>query len=459
MAKKHAMLSASGSAKWLSCPAALAMEALINEPDKPTEEADEGTAAHIVLEKALKENADLKPFVGLSILLDEDNTDARMVMGTQQMVDSVEIAIEYIDRLSARNSFYEERVDYSHIAPQGFGTADIILEVYEKIAASKRVNTLYVIDFKYGAGIKVDAFENSQGMLYALGALNSLDPLFDQNIERVVVVIIQPRMDHISEFEISVKDLLKWGEEIKPKAQQAFDIFEEAVNSCYGAMDSEYRVNFEKVITNLNSKNFNPTKKGCQWCQGRRLKRCKAHAQTGFSAAIEGFDDLTTEKKDDIKTVQVSSDTLKDPAFLDNKDLASIYFNMKLFLAFANDLDDEIRSRIKGGQTIPGLKLIPTENPRAWKDGTEAAIKAMRTAGLQKNEYLKWGIISPTEAEKVLKKVKPKDHNRRYKRLEAVAVHRPKGKEKIIEDINNPAEKTEEQFKIDADDFDLDLLG
>lgn len=424
MPEAHATLSASSSAKWLNCSAALALEALINEPDTGNEFSREGTAAHEVLEQSLKQNREPSSFLGLTI-----SVDGEAITITQEMVDAVEVAIEYIHRLSTRNSFYEEKVDYSHIALKGFGTADALLEVYEKIATNKRVNTLYVIDFKYGEGIKVNAFENSQGMLYALGALNSLDVLFEREIERVNIVIIQPRMDNISEYEISVDDLLKQGEDMKPKAQKAYDLYEKAIDGSDNI---------------FNPENFNPTKEGCKWCQGRRLTRCKAYAHTGYQAAIEGFDDLTSDQKCSIPAIEVSNNTFKDPYFLDNKDLAAIYLNMRMFLSFAESLTDEITNRINSGQTIPGLRLIPTEKPRAWKFDEEGTIKAIRTAGLQKCAYLKWAIISPTEAEKILKEVKPKDHNRRYKRLEAKAIHRPPGKDKIIEDKRKPIEEVDD---------------
>ncbi|NIV97900.1 DUF2800 domain-containing protein, partial [Candidatus Saccharibacteria bacterium] len=348
MSEQHATLSASGSAKWLNCSAALALEALINEPDTGNEYTDEGTAAHILLNKCLTKNDDPAEYLETAIVIDEKQNYIKV---DQEMVNGVEIAIEYVRRLTFKTGFYEEKVDYSHLAPNGFGTADIILEVYEKIATNKRVNTLYVIDFKYGAGVKVDAFENSQGMLYALGALNSLEVLFDRDIERVNIVIVQPRMDNISEYEISVDDLIKWGESIKPKAQKAYDLYEKAAGGSEDIFDP---------------RNFNPTKDGCKWCQGRTLKRCKAHAHAGYRAAIDGFDDYTEEQKNNLKTVEVSSKTIKDPAFLDNEDLAAIYTNMQMFLSFSNDLDEEIRKRINGGQDVPGLKLIPTEKNRAW---------------------------------------------------------------------------------------------
>jgi len=442
MSENHAVLSASGSAKWLNCPAALALEKLIDEPSADNDYTREGTAAHLLLNFCLETNREPSEFLRKEIYQDPVTHD--IITVDQEMVNNVEIAIDYTRRLTSRKGFYEEKVDYSHIAPGGFGIADIILEVHEKVAPGKKVNTLYIIDFKYGAGVKVDAFENSQGMLYALGALNSLELLFEREIKRVLIAIIQPRMDNISEYETSVADLLSWGNGIKEKAQKAYDLYQKAASGSDDIFDP---------------RNFNPSKNACKWCQGRTLKRCKAHAHAGYRAAIDGFDDLTAEQKNSLPDIEVNNSTIKDPAFLDNADLAVIWRSASLFKSFIEDLDTEIARRINAGQTVPGLKLIPTIKNRTWKGSKEDAIKAMRTAGLQKQDYLKYDIISPTEAEKKLEEIKPKDHKRRYKRLEATAVHRPPGKDKIVED-NKKAEAKSENISLDISNEDLgfDLL-
>jgi len=432
MPNKHATLSASGSAKWLACPGALALEALIDIPDEGSPWTAEGTAAHEVLEMCLSLNNAPTKYLNTVIPVDQGGESEIMVEVTQDMVDAVEVTIEYVERLQARNAFYEEKVDYSHIAPNGFGTADIVLEVYEKVAVDKRVNTLYVIDFKYGKGVKVAAFENSQGLCYGSGALNSLEMLFERDIERVIVVIAQPRMDNIDEYEISVEGLKAWEEKIKPKANLAYNLFEMVMATSKNILKPEH---------------FNPTEKGCQWCDGKKHKRCKALATKGYEAAVDGFEDLTAEAQADLPSIEVSNSTIKDPMLMDNADIAAAYKAMAVFLRFAAELDDEIRSRILNGELVPGLKLIDTIKPRSWKLDEEETIKHMRTAGLQKKHYELIKIISPTQAEKIIKEIRPREATRRYKKLELSAIHRPPGPEKIVIDDS-----------VQADDFD-DLLG
>ena len=114
-------------------------------------------------------------------------------------------------------AFVEERVNYSHIAPSGFGTADMLIIGKDENGRG----LLHVCDFKTGKGVFVDADHNSQMMLYALGGLAAYGFIYD--IDRVRMSIIQPRLDNISTFECSRQELEEWGESIKPIAKLAYE--------------------------------------------------------------------------------------------------------------------------------------------------------------------------------------------------------------------------------------------
>lgn len=428
---EHAKLSASGWAKWLNCPAALALESIIGGGDESSSFADEGTAAHEILEKCLRDKQDPASYLNKTI----EVAPGRVIDVNQEMIDAVEVAAEYVQRLSPRNAFYEEKVEYTDIAPEGYGTADILLEVNEKVAPGEKVNTLYVIDFKYGKGIRVDADQNGQGMLYALGALRSqsIDMFFEAPIERVIVVIIQPRMDNISEFEISVDDLEAWGQAIKPKAQLAYDLLQ-TVN------DIEYKDGYYSSPTLTAGDYFKPSKKACQWCKGKRQAKCRAQALAGYTAAVDGFQDIGRVKKED----------LKNPLVLKTDELADVYRSMSVFKSFLENVTGEIIKRLENGETVPGLALGEKLGPRKWSMSSEDLTKALRSAGLQKKHYEKIGVISPTEAQKILKKIKPKDHKKRYDKLaEAAVIREPKTALLEIEGI------PEQTFTNEAGDDDL----
>ena len=107
----------------------------------------------------------------------------------------------------------EQKLDFSCYVPEGFGTGDCIIISDDK---------LHIIDFKYGQGILVEAEHNPQMMLYALGALEIYDALYD--IKTVSMTIFQPRRENVSTWTIPVEQLKVWAEEeLKPKAQMAYD--------------------------------------------------------------------------------------------------------------------------------------------------------------------------------------------------------------------------------------------
>lgn len=105
----------------------------------------------------------------------------------------------------------EQRLDFSKYVPGGFGTSDSVIIADD---------VLTVIDLKYGKGMEVSAEHNSQMMLYSLGALELFGVLYD--INKIKMVIFQPRLENVSESVISVSDLLDWAEnELRPKAELA----------------------------------------------------------------------------------------------------------------------------------------------------------------------------------------------------------------------------------------------
>jgi len=175
--------------------------------DKETTFAAEGTAAHSLAEHKLRKVLKIKTIQPVSKYDSKElecYTDVYM-----------NFACELIAEAQTRSSdplvLVEQRLEFSHYVPSGFGTGDLVI-------VSDGV--LDVVDLKYGR-VKVSAEDNPQLKLYALGALNIVDLLYD--IETVRLTICQPRLDNISTFELSVDELLKWAEtELKPKAALAF---------------------------------------------------------------------------------------------------------------------------------------------------------------------------------------------------------------------------------------------
>ena len=203
MPNKHAMLSASSSARWLACPPSAQLCAAL--PDTVTDYAREGTCAHELAEYKVQK------LLGNPASNPVENLD----FYDTEMEDCTDSYAQYIAELLATLQepmvLVEQRLDFSRYVPDGFGTGDCVI-----VADS----VLTVIDFKYGKGVAVSADHNSQMMLYALGALELFDALYD--IAEVRMVIFQPRIQNLSECTLPLSELLHWAEtELKPKAALA----------------------------------------------------------------------------------------------------------------------------------------------------------------------------------------------------------------------------------------------
>ena len=189
MPNKHAMLSASSSARWLACPPSAQLCAAL--PDTVTDYAREGTCAHELAEyKVQRLLGNLTP-----------NPTENLDFYDTEMEDCTDSYAQYIAELLATLQepmvLVEQRLDFSRYVPDGFGTGDCVI-----VADS----VLTVIDFKYGKGVAVSAEHNSQMMLYALGALELFDALYD--IAEIRMVSFQPSIQNLSECTLPLSELL-----------------------------------------------------------------------------------------------------------------------------------------------------------------------------------------------------------------------------------------------------------
>ena len=245
----------------MNCPAAPRLEA--GEPDSSSGFAEEGTLAHAICARKLKE------FLGADTSAEaaeiEGLKEAYYCGEMEEYTDTyVSIVLEKFNAARAKTKdallLVETKLDFSDYVPQSFGTADAL------IIADGRME---VIDFKYGKGVRVEATENAQMKIYALGAY--LANSFEYNIDRVAMTIIQPRIDNIAEYETGVPALLEWAAaELRPKAAAAF-------------------------------KGDGPQSPGA-WCRFCKVKqKCKALAAQCLGT-VAGNDDPRTVSKADMET-------------------------------------------------------------------------------------------------------------------------------------------------------------
>lgn len=204
---KHAVLSASGSHRWLNCTPSARLE--LEFENTTSEAAREGTAAHALCEHKLKKflkKRSKRPVSDYNSDEMEECTDAYAEFVMEQYEEAKKSCKDPVILI-------EQKLDFSCYVPEGFGTGDCIIISDDK---------LHIIDFKYGQGILVEAEHNPQMMLYALGALEIYDALYD--IKEVSMTIFQPRRENVSTWTIPIEELKAWAEEeLKPKAQMAYD--------------------------------------------------------------------------------------------------------------------------------------------------------------------------------------------------------------------------------------------
>lgn len=214
--KKHALLGASSSHRWLECtPSAREEE---KYPDQGSEFAREGSLAHAIAAKKLKERLGLPVYAEIQEIKElSEYLSGEMMEYTTDYADFVMQRFEETERNTPEGKvkphlYVEKRLDYSEWVKEGFGTGDAVIVSW---------NAVEVIDFKYGKGVKVDAFENPQMMIYALGASQEFDYCYD--FDQVLMTIYQPRVGNISSWMAYGSELLEWANNlVRPLATLAW---------------------------------------------------------------------------------------------------------------------------------------------------------------------------------------------------------------------------------------------
>lgn len=316
----HALLSASGSHKWLNCTPSARLEETL--PESTSQYAEEGRLAHEIgelkLRKHFTEPMGTRAFNNKLKKLQENP------LYQEEMLRHTDTYKDYISGIvhsfaSPPYIAIEKKLNYSKYAPEGFGTGDTI------IIGGK---TLHVIDLKYGKGVPVSAFENPQMKLYALGAYTDYAFLFE--IETVKLAIVQPRLDSISEYEIPIADLIAWGESIKPIAAKAFK------------GEGDYVVG-----------------EHCRFCRAKA--QCRARAE--YNLSLEGFNKMK-------------------PPLISNEEVGTILTLAQDLASWAKHLEDYALAECLKGNDIPGWKAVHGRSKRTFTD-TDEAFKVLIANGTE----------------------------------------------------------------------------
>lgn len=385
MPEEHARLSASGSKKWTNCPGSVRLEEQF--PDEGSGYAAEGTTAHALAELKLlhaTEQITKKDFMKRASELD---TDAEMDEYTEGYKDYV---LERFAAVSAEcpdaKLSVEERLELSEYVPDGFGTGDAVIVGF---------HTLEIIDLKYGKGVPVSAQDNSQLMLYALGALTRYDWLFD--VRKVRMHIYQPRIDNVDVCEKDAEELYMWGSWVKQRAKLALKKKAECAAGCW--CDEGF-------------------------CKARPI--CRAYAEEKSKLAYLDFKKPDELSPEEIAEVIGKADELAKWA--------------KLVSEYALD------QAVNHGAKYAGFKLVEGRSCRTYTDESKVE-KRLVENGVDYDEITVTKLKGITDMEKLLGK-------KRFAELLDGLVIKPAGKPVLVHETDKrPEINTTETAKADFEDI------
>ena len=323
MSEGHARFSPSSSDRWLSCTASMLLKS--NKKQESSIYAERGTALHEAAHDFLINKPVQKEYFGYEVT-------------PEDMEGTVLQYVAYIRQLEQEENLsvvaYETKVN---ITDECYGTADFI---------GYGEGALHVADLKCGLGVKVDAKDNTQLLIYALGAAQAMG---HDTFDKVVLHIVQPGIHNFQRVEVTPDDLL------------------------------ELRARIVETISNIakGKVEYSPSEKACRWCEHKTT--CPKLSEIANSVAADEFEMISLSEK--MKII---------PA-------------LKIFI---KAVEEETLSNLRQEKEVPGFKLVRTRGKRIFKD--EAAFaKAWEAKEYDTSLiYSKPKMLTLPQVEKVIKKQK-----------------------------------------------------
>ena len=326
----HALLSPSAAHRWMNCPPSACLEREF--PSSSSEVAAEGTAAHALCEHKLRKFLKLR-----SKRPQSDFEDDEMDRCSNDYVLFVQ---ERMREITSPMVLVEQRLDLTRYVPEAFGTADCIIVGGDR---------LHIVDFKYGVGVLVEAEHNPQMMLYALGALELLDGIYD--IQTISMSIFQPRRENVCTWSLPKEELLRWARD---------DLVEKAHLAYMG--EGEYRAG-----------------EWCTFC--RAAVRCRARAEEKLRLAKEEF---------------------KYPPLITDEEIEDVLGEIPELIKWANAiLAYATDAAVNHGKVWMGFKIVEGRSVRRYKDEDVVAREA-ESAGY--TDIFDKKLISLTQMERLMGK-------------------------------------------------------
>lgn len=325
----HASFGASNAHRYMACPGSHRMTRGVSE-SRSSRDAMVGTAAHDIVARCL--DSGLAPATFQGKLWDVDQRDGSVaeIEVTPELTQAIEYCVEYAAKLIEAAKLHkgwfsvEQKFSLNELEPPAsmFGTSDLVVAIGEY---------LHVVDWKFGVGVIVSALGNPQLRYYALGALLALPVNIRQQIKRIRIHVVQPRLPDgpaVTTEELSLMELIDWSADLLDAVKKALEPEAPLI----------------------------PGEKQCKFC--RAAAACPALREVAQNAAAEAF--------------KANPPSAEDVYALSDVEMADILQRMGLVRMWLDRVETAATARLSQGGTIPGFKLVQKQQRRAWINEAEA---------------------------------------------------------------------------------------
>ena len=370
--------------------------------------ADWGTACHLLAAQALTDGDHV---YAEALAATPDNysyirlEDGQQIVVDAEMVEIAKVYTDYVRDVAGPDGaiLVEQQVSFhEHLGlpdeHEAWGTADALI-----VRGSEAI----VVDLKTGRGVEVGA-DTAQLKAYALGCLEVAETVAD--IERVRLVIVQPRAGGIKELDLWVDELKAWARDV-------------AAPACRKVL---------AAIEDFSVGHLNPGEKQCKFCAAKAT--CPALRDT-VAATVA---DTAPASPDEFAAITPEHSYQVDTGHDEASWLSACLSRVDLIEDWCKAVREEAHKRLSSGLPVPGYKLVAGKRgARAWTDAKVAEETLRKQFRLTIEQAYDLKLISPTSAEKLAKAgtIGP----RQWATLQEL-VHQPDGKPHVApESDSRPA--------------------
>lgn len=348
----HSLYSPSGAKRWMTCSASVPLSE--NAPNRSSSYADEGTAAHELIERCLLQGKWPEDFRGQTIndfLVDDE------------MIEATKVFLVYVRQLIADNpgAYWqpEQRFESPRLPDHG-GTIDFLLQ-------NEQLH--HIVDYKHGAGVPVDAYANEQLSCYAA--------MSNRGQQTIRMTIVQPRVDHdegpIRTFECNQQYLYLFEEQVGQAIQRG-----EQARAIAAASDIRQRPEL-----------FTITEEGCRWCPASH--DCPAHYELAKQNAMIAFSDPGEAAFGN--TLPVRN--------LDDEQVLWLLRNADTLRKFLDEVYEFALEQAHAGNPPEGFKIVQSQGRRRWVPSDEELLAMMTERGFKVEDCVKQTVKSFNQLQKL----------------------------------------------------------